>query len=65
MSILEIENEIRKLSPEQASELMEWFVKYHGELWDKEIEHDLQSGRFDSVLNEVRSEIDDGMAKPL
>lgn len=65
MSILEIENAIRELPPEKLNELMEWFVGYHAEIWDKQIAADLEGGRFDALLQEIDLEIDSGMAKPL
>jgi len=57
MSIVEIENAIKELPPEKVNELMDRFVKYHSEIWDKEIAEDLRAGRLDSVLAEVDSEI--------
>ncbi|PYS99593.1 MAG: hypothetical protein DMF63_10935 [Acidobacteria bacterium] len=65
MSILEIENAIKNLSPEKVNELMDWFVAYHAEIWDEEIETDVKEGRLDSILNEVNSEINSGNAKPI
>jgi hypothetical protein len=65
MGIVEIENAIKKLPPEKINELMDWFVKYHSEIWDEEIANDLDDGRLDLVLGEVDSEISSGAAKPL
>ena len=65
MSIIEIENAIKELPPEKVNELMEWFVKYHSEIWDKQIAEDLDTGRLDTILAEVNSDIASGNAKPL
>jgi len=65
MGIVEIENAIKKLPPEKINELMDWFVKYHSEIWDEKIASDLEEGRLDSLLEEVDSEISSGAAKPL
>jgi hypothetical protein len=65
MSIVEIENAIKNLPPEKVNELMDWFVKYHAEIWDDEIASDLKDGRLDSILAEVESDINSGVAKPL
>lgn len=65
MSIAEIENEIKKLQPEEVSDLLAWLRRYHAELWDKQIEADLASGRLDPLLSEVKAEIEAGLAKPL
>jgi hypothetical protein len=63
MSIVEIENAIKNLPPEKVNELMEWFVKYHAEVWDDQIAEDLKAGRFDSILAEVDSDIASGAGK--
>lgn len=65
MSIVEIENAIKELSAEKVNELMDWFVKYHSEIWDDQIARDLEDGRLDSILAEADSEIASGSAKPL
>ncbi len=65
MSILEIEDAIKNLPPDKLSELMKWFVTYHAEVWDQQIAEDLDSGRLDSVLAEVDSEIASDTGKPL
>lgn len=65
MSILEIEDAIRQLPPEKVNELMQWFVKYHAEVWDKEIADDLNSGRLDRLIAEVETEIASDQAEPL
>ena len=65
MSIIEIENAIKELPPEKVNELMEWFVKYHSEIWDKQIAEDLDTGRLDTKIAEANSDIASGNAKPL
>jgi hypothetical protein len=65
MSIAEIEDAIKELPPDKVKELMEWFVSYHSEIWDKQIAEDLDGGRFNSILEEVDSEIDSGIGRPL
>ncbi len=65
MSIVEIENAIKNLPPEKVNELMDWFVSYHAEIWDKQIAGDLGNGRLDSILSEVDAEIDSGVGRPL
>jgi len=40
-----IEEEIKKLSPEELAELREWFLERDAEEWDREIERDAASGK--------------------
>lgn len=65
MSITEIEAEIVKLPPAEVDKLMTWLEEYHAEIWDKQITHDLESGKLDSLLDEVDKEIDAGLVTPL
>jgi hypothetical protein len=47
------------------AELVSWIHEHHHELWDQQIEQDLESGRLDSFLSEVEREYTAGAAKPL
>ena len=65
MSILEIEDAIRKLPPEKVNELMNWLAKYHAEIWDEQIANDLDAGRLDPILSKVEAEIAAGKSKTI
>jgi len=45
-----IEEEIKKLSPEELAELREWFLERDAEEWDREIERDAASGKLDKLF---------------
>jgi hypothetical protein len=65
MSIKEIEAAITKLPPKQLGELIDWLADYHHQVWDKQIEDDLEAGRLDAVLAKVENDYQAGLAKPL
>ena len=65
MSVQEIEANVSQLSLPEVRELKEWINDYHSRLWDKQIEHDLDSGGLDALLAEVDAEYEAGLAKPL
>jgi hypothetical protein len=65
MSVTEIEAAITELASDDLARLMTWLESYHAKLWDKQIEEDLLAGRLDTVLAEVDSEYEAGLAKPL
>lgn len=65
MSIQEIEEAITRLPARDVAELMAWLGEYHAQLWDRQIEDDLEAGRLDGVLAEVDEEYRAGLAKPL
>ena len=65
MSVKEIESAIVQLQVTEVSELMSWLSEHHAQLWDKQIEEDLEAGRLDALLAEVDQEYDAGLARPL
>ena len=65
MSVKEIENAITQLSPEELAELSAWLADYQAQVWDNQIERDLDAGRLDALLEEVDEEYEAGEAKPL
>lgn len=56
MSVKEIERAIAQLPKHELTELMAWLQNHHHEVWDKQIESDLDSGRLDALLAEVEAE---------
>ena len=65
MSVIDIERAIEKLPASEVGELMVWFENYYQQVWDKQIETDLESGSLDELLLEVDEEVNAGLAKPL
>jgi hypothetical protein len=65
MSVKEIEEAIAQLSAGDVAELMAWLEEYRAQLWDKQIEEHLETGRLDSLLAEVDDEYEAGLAQPL
>lgn len=65
MSVKEIEIAITQLPPQDLAELMTWLEDFREQVWDEQIEHDLESGRLDVLLAEVDQEYTAGLAKPL
>jgi len=65
MSVKEIEAAIVQLPVKDVTELVAWLAEHHAEVWDKQIEYDLDAGRLDALLAEVDQEYKAGLAKPL
>ncbi len=65
MSVQEIEIAITQLPKSKLIELVVWLEDYHHQVWDKQIEDDLDSGRLDSLIAEVEKEYEAGLARPL
>ena len=49
MSVKEIEEAIAQLSARDVAELMAWLEEHHAQVWDRQIEDDLETGRLDAL----------------
>ena len=56
MSLTEIQAAITELTSDDLADLMNWLDDYQANLWDKQIDEDLQAGRLDKVLAKVDEE---------
>jgi hypothetical protein len=56
MTVAEIESAISRLPAAELAELISWLKERYAQLWDVQIETDLDSGRLDSLLDEVEKE---------
>jgi len=65
MSIQELEMAIKQLSVKEVASLTTWLIDYHEQLWDRQIEDDLDMGKLDNLLDEVDREYAAGLAKSL
>ena len=65
MTVTEIESAISRLTPDDLAELMQWFQHHYAEVWDRQIEADLDAGRLDALLSKVEQEYSAGLARPL
>ena len=48
----EIEQRIRKLSPEELAKFRAWFIEFDHLLWDRQIEADSKAGKLDKLAAE-------------
>ncbi|PYS45808.1 MAG: hypothetical protein DMF68_21085 [Acidobacteria bacterium] len=60
-----MESAIAKLPPSEIAKLAEWFYEFQAQVWDRQIEQDIQSGRLDSLVKEAEQEFGSGQCKPL
>jgi len=65
MSVKEIEIAITQLPATELAELMAWLENYYAQMWDRQIEEDLEAGRLDALLAEVDKEYEAGLGQPL
>lgn len=65
MSVQEIETAITQLSNNDVAALLKWLEDYHEQMWDEQIEQDLETGRLDALLEQVDKDYEAGLSKPL
>jgi hypothetical protein len=65
MGIREIEKAIVQLPAKDLDKLAHWLEDYRAQMWDKQIEEDLEAGRLDALLAEVDEEYEAGLSQRL
>lgn len=65
MTIAELEKAVTELTEQELIRFREWFDEYYAEMWDKQIEEDVNAGRLDNLLAEVDEEYNADLSKPL
>lgn len=62
---LEVETVIRQLPETEVRELAKWLQSYLDEMWDRQIESDLNNGKLDSLIDRAEADITIGKVKEL
>ncbi len=65
MTLLELEEQVSKLPPDQLAKFIDWVKKLDSDLWDKQIEADVAAGRLDHLAAEAIAEDEAGRTTPL
>lgn len=63
MSVKDIERAITQLPSGEVAALVAWLENYHHQLWDQQIENDLDSGRLDALIADAEKEYEAGLAR--
>lgn len=56
----EIKEAITQLSPQALQELRAWYEQYDAQLWDAQIEGDVEAGRLDELAEDALRSFRDG-----
>ncbi|MDI9637579.1 hypothetical protein [Geitlerinema calcuttense] len=62
---LEIESAIRQLSEGEVRDLAKWLQDYLDEMWDRQIEADMASGKLDRLIAQAEADIADDKVRNL
>ncbi|WP_319421153.1 hypothetical protein [Pleurocapsa sp. FMAR1] len=55
--IIEIETAIKQLPEKDVRQLTAWLQEYVNDIWDRQIESDLQSGRLNKLISKAEANI--------
>jgi hypothetical protein len=61
----EIEQRIRRLSPEELAQFRAWFSEFDHALWDRQIEQDSRAGKLDNLAAEALADYKDGKTRDI
>jgi hypothetical protein len=59
-TVKEIEEALRRLSPEDRAAFRAWFAEFDAEEWDRQFQADASAGRLDWLVAEARKDLDEG-----
>jgi hypothetical protein len=60
-----IEREVETLTPSELETFRTWFYEYDAEVWDQQIEEDVQAGKLDKLAEEALTQYRAGKSKEL
>jgi hypothetical protein len=64
-TVHDIEDAVRRLSPEDLEAFRAWFAVFDAEAWDREFEDDVAAGRLDALSDEALRDLRDGRCTDL
>ncbi len=62
---LEVESAIKQLPEDEVRDLAQWLQEYLNDLWDKQLENDLISGKLDHIIAQVEADIANNKVRDL
>ena len=65
MNTKEIERAIVQLPSPEIAKLAEWFRTFQAQVWEQQIERDVQAGRLDALIEQAENEFQAGRCQPL
>jgi hypothetical protein len=65
MSLKELEVAVAQLPPGDLAEFSRWFEEYLADIWDRQLECDVQAGRLDEAIHKADDDFEAGRCTPL
>ena len=64
-NIIEIEEAVQSLSPQDFRVLFDWMIAKDNEIWDSKLEKDIMSGKLDFLAEDAILEFNNGQTRPI
>jgi hypothetical protein len=63
--VQELEQEVKQLTPGELAAFREWFEEYNSAQWDKQIEEDALTGKFDKLAEKALADHKSGRTREI
>ncbi|MBP7418020.1 MAG: hypothetical protein KA911_05435, partial [Xanthomonadales bacterium] len=60
-----IQHEIASLTPDELAAFQQWYAAFEADTWDRQMDRDVASGKFDAVAEAALEEHRQGKTRPL
>jgi hypothetical protein len=60
-----IEGQVKELTARELARFRTWFAEYDWNVWDGELERDVELGKLDGLASEALSDHEAGRTKPI
>ncbi len=60
VTIQEIEKAVSNLPSEDLAKFRAWFEEFDAQLWDRQFEEDVRSGKLDNIANKALADFKEG-----
>ena len=64
-TIQELQSIVSQFSADELARFREWFDKFDAEVWDRQFEEDVKSGKLDRLANQAIADFKAGKCKQL
>ena len=64
-NVEDIENAVKRLSPDQLNQFRAWYEEFDADLWDRQIEEDAKNGRLDDLAKAALADHKAGRSQKL
>lgn len=64
-TVQEIQEALRRLSPEELAAFRDWYAEFDAEAWDRQFEEDVAAGRLDHLADEAIRDLREGRCTEL